>query len=76
MAPPPSPPAVLILVKRDDNELIVVAAEIIDLLTGMGVQMLVDSTMMGKLGKFDGVDLESPLIPLSFARPCAWLWLQ
>ena len=65
------PPAVLMLVKRDEDELLAVAADAIARLMSTGVQVLVDSTLMGELAANydDDIDLDSPMIRLFYPRP-------
>ncbi|KAL7528458.1 hypothetical protein ACHAWF_002572 [Thalassiosira exigua] len=67
--PVASPPAVLMLVKRDEEELLEVAAEAIEHLMTMGVQVLVDSTLRGELAELYSVDLDSDMIRLFDPKP-------
>jgi hypothetical protein len=69
MVSPPSLLAMLMLVKRDEDEIMVLAGEVIKRLMGMGVQVLVDLTLMGELANFNGINLKSPMIQLFYPRP-------
>mmetsp|Transcript_38656 Transcript_38656/g.81285 ORF Transcript_38656/g.81285 Transcript_38656/m.81285 type:complete len:545 (-) Transcript_38656:144-1778(-) len=64
-----SPPAVLILVKRGEEELFQIAIETIGRLLEIGVQVLVDSTLMGELEACENIDVESDLIRLFDPKP-------
>ncbi len=55
--------------KRDNDKLIMAVAEAVKQLMGTEVQVLVDSTLMGKLANFGGINLESPMIWLFYPRP-------
>jgi hypothetical protein len=56
----------LMLVKQEHDEHIVAVMEAIKRLMGTGVQVLMDSTLIGELANFDGVDLDSPMIRLFY----------
>mmetsp|Transcript_34353 Transcript_34353/g.83083 ORF Transcript_34353/g.83083 Transcript_34353/m.83083 type:complete len:551 (+) Transcript_34353:245-1897(+) len=64
-----SPPAVLMLVKRDEDELLSVAVETIEQLVGIGVQVLVDSTLRGELENYDNIDVEGDMIRIFDPKP-------
>ncbi|KAL7539956.1 hypothetical protein ACHAXR_009757, partial [Thalassiosira sp. AJA248-18] len=64
-----SPPAVLILVKHDDEKLLAVAVDAIEQLMNMGVQILMDSTLMGDLESYDNIDLDSDMVRLFDPKP-------
>jgi len=63
------PPAVLMLVKRGEDELLEVAVEAIEELMGLGVQVLVDSTLGGELEHRDNIDTGSDMIRLFEPKP-------
>jgi len=65
----PNAPAVLILVKRDEDELFKVAVGVIEELMGMGVQVLVDSTLRGELEDCERIDAKSDMIRLFEPHP-------